>query len=146
MGGSKPAPAPAPTVVMPTPTAPTTYRSVVPLESYQDLAESMKRIEEETGKIQEQRYQEVGTPAELGARQAGLRAVEAAAYLASLPTSDKAIEQQTGKTDIYKPVQQAAQQRLSDAQKEYAEALKKVGDKPKPTISPTPSWAKRTSE
>ena len=59
---------------MPAPTAPTTYRSMVPLESYQDLAESMKRTEEETAKIQEQRYQEVGTPAELGARQAGRRA------------------------------------------------------------------------
>ena len=144
MGGSKPAPASAPQVIMPAPTAPTTYRSVVPLQSYEDLAESMKRAQEETAKIQEQRYQEVGTPAELGARQAGQRALEAAAYLASIPAGDKAIEQQTGKTDIYKPVQDVAQQRLSDAQKEYAEALKKVGDKPKPTISETPSWAKRT--
>lgn len=104
----------------------------------------MKRAQEETAKIQEQRYQEVGTPADLGARQAGREAMAAAAYLASLPVGDKAIEQQTGKTDIYKPVQDVAQQRLSDAQKEYAEALKKVGDKPKPTISETPSWAKRT--
>ena len=144
MGGSKPAPAPQ--VIMPAPTAPTTYRSMVPLESYQDLAESMKRIEEETGKIQEQRYQEVGTPAELGARQARQRAVEAAAYLSSIPSGDKAIEKETGKTGVYQPVQQAAQQQLSEAQKEYAEALKKIGDKPKATVSPTPSWAKRTAE
>ena len=142
MGGSKPAPAPQ--VIMPAPTAPTTYRSMVPLESYQDLAESMKRAEEETAKIQEQRYQEVGTPAELGARQAGRRALEAAAYLSSIPSGDKAIEKETGKTGVYQPVQQAAQQQLSEAQKEYAEALKKIGDKPKPTISETPSWAKRT--
>ena len=144
MGGSKPAP--APTVMMPAPTAPTTYRSVVPLESYQDLAESMKRIEQETGKIQEQRYLEVGTPAELGARQARQRTLEAAAYASGIPQGDKAIEKETGKTDIYKPVQQAAQQQLSDAQKEYAEALKKVGQKPVPTVSDTPSWAKRTAE
>ena len=116
----------------------------MPLESYQDLAESMKRAEEETAKIQEQRYQEVGTPAEIGARQAGRRAVEAAAYLSSIPSGDKAIEQETGKTGVYQPVQQAAQQQLSEAQKEYAEALKKIGDKPKGTISETPSWAKRT--
>jgi len=142
MGGSKPAPAPQ--VIMPAPATPATFRSVVPLESYQDLAESMKRIEEETGKIQEQRYQEVGTPAELGARQARQRAVEAAAYLSSIPSGDKAIEKETGKTGVYQPVQQAAQQQLSEAQKEYAEALKKVGQKPTPTISDTPSWAQRT--
>jgi len=144
MGGSKPAP--APTVMMPAPTAPTTYRSVVPLESYQDLAESMKRIEQETGKLQEQRYLEVGTPAELGARQARQRTLEAAAYASGLPQGDQAIEKETGKKGIYQPVQQAAQQQLSDAQKEYAEALKKVGQKPTPTISDTPSWAKRTAE
>ena len=142
MGGSKPAPAPQ--VIMPAPTAPTTYRSMVPLESYQDLAESMKRTEEEIAKIQEQRYQEVGTPADIGARQKGLGVREAAAYLASIPSGDKAIEKETGKTGVYQPVQQAAQQQLSEAQKEYAEALKKVGQKPTPTISDTPSWAQRT--
>ena len=129
---------------MPAPTAPTTYRSMVPLESYQDLAESMKRIEEETAKTQEQRYQEVGTPPDLGARQAGRRVVEAAGYLASIPSGDKALEKEAGKTGVYQPVQQAAQQQLSEAQKEYAEALKKVGQKPTPTISDTPSWAQRT--
>ena len=120
------------------------FRSVVPLESYQDLAESMKRIEEETGKLQEQRYQEVGTPAELGARQAAGRVKEAAGYLASVPTSDKYLEQTTGVKDQYKPLQQAAQADLTEAQKQYAEALKKVGTKPTPTVSPTPSWAQRT--
>jgi hypothetical protein len=142
MGGSKPAPG---QVIMPAPTAPTMLKSEVPLTSYQDLAQSMKRIQEETGKIQEQRYQEVGTPAELGARQAGRRAVEAASYLAAIPQGDKYIEQLSGKKDIYKPVEQAAQTQLTEAQKEYAEALKKVGQKPTPTIAETPSWAQRTA-
>jgi len=141
MGGSKPSPG---TVVMPAPTAPTTYQSTTPLESYQDLAAQLRRIQEETGKIQEQRYQEVGTPAELGARQAGRRELEAAAYLASIPSGDKYLTQTTGKSDQYKPVEQAAQAQLSEAQKEYAEALKKIGEKPAPTISETPSWAQRT--
>jgi len=144
MGGSKPAPAPQ--VIMPAPTAPTTYRSVVPLESYQDLAESMKRIEEETAKIQEQRYQEVGTPAEMGARQAAGRVKEAAGYLAAVPTGDKYIEQTSGKKDQYEPLQKAAKADLTEAQKQYGEALKKVGTKPQPTVSKTPSWAQRTSE
>jgi len=142
MGGSKPAPAPQ--VLMPAPTAPTTYQSVVPLQSYKAAAESMKRIEEETGKIQEQRYLEVGTPAEIGARTAGRRVTEAAGYLSSLPGGDKYIESLTGKTGIYEPVQAAAAQQVSDAQKEYLLALGKIGQKPKPTISEEPSWAKKT--
>jgi len=138
--GSKAAP-PAPTVVMPAPTAPTTYMSVVPEKSYQDMAEYMRRIQEETGKIQEQRYLEVGTPAELGARQAGRRAVEAAAYLAAVPQGDKYLQQTTGKAEPFKPLEVAAQTQLTEAQKEYAEALKKIAEKPKATVAETPSWA-----
>ena len=99
---------PSPTVVMPAPTTPTFFKSVIPLESFEDVAEAKARAESETAKIQEQRYQEVGTPAQLGARQAGRRAVEAASYLASLPTSDQYLQQTTGKTDQFAPVQAAA--------------------------------------
>lgn len=141
MGGSRPSP---PSVVMPAPTAPTTYQSVTPLESYQDLAEQLKRIQTETGKIAEQRYQEVGTPTELGARQAARRQLEAAAYLAAVPTGDKYLTESTGKTGQFEPLKAAAEQQLSEAQKEYAEALKKIGEKPAATIAETPSWAKRT--
>ena len=46
----------------------------------------MGRIEAETGKIQQQRYDEVGTPAEIGARASkGTNMLAAAAYLSSLP-------------------------------------------------------------
>lgn len=141
MGGSRPSP---PSVVMPAPTAPTTYQSVTPVESYQMTGEQLKRIQEETAKIQQQRFQEVGTPAEVGARQAARRQLEAAAYLSAVPTGDKYIEQTTGKTGQYEPVKQAAAQQLTEAQKEYAEALKKIGEKPTPTISETPSWAQKT--
>lgn len=106
--------------------------------------EQLKRIQQETAKIQEQRYQEVGTPAEVGARQAARRQLEAAAYLSAVPTGDKYIEQTTGKTGQYEPVKQAAAAQLTEAQKEYAEALKKVGEKPTPTIAETPSWAQKT--
>lgn len=141
MGGSRPSP---PSVVMPSPTAPTTYQSVTPLESYEDLAQQLERIQAETGKIQGQRYQEVGTPAELGARQAARRQLEAASYLAAVPTGDKYLTESTGKTGQFEPLKAAAEQQLSEAQKEYAEALKKVGEKPVPTIAATPSWAQRT--
>ena len=84
MGGSKPS---APTVIMPAETKPQQFQSVLPEKSFKDLAEQMNRIETETGKIQEQRYDEVGTPAEMGARSKGTNFKAAAAYLASLPSS-----------------------------------------------------------
>jgi len=84
MGGSKPS---APTVIMPAETKPQQFQSVIPEKSFKDLAEQMNRIETETGKIQDQRYDEVGTPAEIGARSKGTNFKAAAAYLASLPSS-----------------------------------------------------------
>jgi len=84
MGGSKPS---APTVIMPAETKPQQFQSVIPEKSFKDLAEQMNRIETETGKIQDQRYDEVGTPAEMGARSKGTNFKAAAAYLASLPSS-----------------------------------------------------------
>lgn len=141
MGGSPPS---APTVVMPAPTAPTLYQSVVPLESYQDVAEAMQRAEKETAKIQAQRYREVGTPAEIGARQSGRRATEAASYLASLPTPDKYLQQVTGVADPFAAARSESSKYLSEAQKQYANALSRIDEVPEPTISETPSWAKRT--
>jgi hypothetical protein len=82
MGGSKPS---APTVIMPAETQPQQFQSVIPEKSFKDLAEQMGRIEKETGKIQQQRYDEVGTPAEIGARSKGTNMLAAAAYLSSLP-------------------------------------------------------------
>ena len=59
MGGSKPS---APTVIMPAQTQPQQFQTIIPEKSFKDLAEQMNRIETETGKIQDQRYDEVGTP------------------------------------------------------------------------------------
>jgi len=84
MGGSKPS---APTVIMPAETKPQQFQTVIPEKSFKDLAQQMGRIEAETGKIQEQRYDEVGTPAEIGARSKGRNVTSAAAYLASLPSA-----------------------------------------------------------
>ena len=133
------------TVVMPSPTAPTLFQSVVPLQSYKDLAETMKRYQEETGKIQEQRYQEVGTPAQIGALAASRRVQEEAAKLAAVPTGDKYLQQTTGVSGQFEPLREANKEALSEAQKQYAEALKKSGEKPTPTIAETPSWAQQTT-
>ena len=85
MGGSKPS---APTVIMPAQTQPQQFQSIIPQKSFKDLAKTMRSIERETGKIQRQRYDEVGTPAEIGAQSRGTDFLAAAAYLSSLPKSD----------------------------------------------------------
>ena len=82
MGGGRPS---APTVIMPAETQPQQFQSVIPEKSFKDLAQQMGRIETETGKIQDQRYDEVGTPAEIGARAKGTNMLAAASYLSSLP-------------------------------------------------------------
>lgn len=139
--GSSPS---APTVVMPSQTAPTMYQSVTPLESYKDVAEAMSRAKRELANVQEQRYQETGTPAEIGARQAGIRAQEAANYLASIPGSDRYLEQVTGVEDPFRTGRVSARKNLSAAQKQYAKALENIDKKPAPPINETPSWATRT--
>jgi len=138
--GSKP----SPTVVMPPVTTPTFFKSVIPLESFEDVAEAKSRAEQETAKIQRQRYQEVGTPAELGARSAGRRSMEAASYLASLPVGDSYLQQTTGRPDQFKAARLAAKAQATEAQVDYLNALAKAGEIPEPTINKKPSWAERT--
>ena len=92
MGGSKPS---APTVIMPAETKPQQFQSVIPEKSFKDLAEQMGRIEAETAKIQQQRYDQVGTEAEIGARMAGREVQNTASYLASLPTTNRDTSFQT---------------------------------------------------
>jgi hypothetical protein len=82
MGGSKPTP---PTIIMPQESNPQAFQTIIPQKSYKDLAESMQRTEREINRITDQRYDEVGTPAELGARQRAIEMQEAASYASSLP-------------------------------------------------------------
>lgn len=142
MGGSPPSP---PTVVMPAPTAPTTYRSVVPLESYEQAADYLKRLTEKTQDIEERTFQQVGTPAEIGARQAQRRVQEQAAYLASVPSGDKYLEETTGIKDKFEPVREAARLGTVSATEAYLKALEQVDEKPKKLTYEKPEWAKSTS-
>ena len=135
MGGSPPS---APTVVMPAPTAPTTYQSVVPLESYKQASDYLRRLTEKTEGIAQQRYQEVGTPAEIGARQAQRRVKEEAAYLAAVPQTDKYMTEITGATDRFGPVREAAKLGTTAATEDYLQALQRAEEKPKAITFETP--------
>ena len=82
MGGSRPSP---PTIIMPSESNPQAFQTIVPQKSYKDLAESIRRTDNEYNRLVGQRYDTVGTPTEMGARARGVEMQEAASYLASLP-------------------------------------------------------------
>ena len=82
MGGRKETP---PTIIMPAEGAPKAFQTIVPQKSYKDMAESTLRTEKEINRLMGQRYDEVGTPEEIGARKKGVEMQSAASYLASLP-------------------------------------------------------------
>ena len=82
MGGRKETP---PTIIMPAEGAPQAFQTIVPQKSYKDIAESTLRSEKEINRLMGQRYDEVGTPEEIGARKKGVEMQAAASYLASLP-------------------------------------------------------------
>ena len=82
MGGSKPTP---PTIIMPEESNPQAFQTIIPQKSYKDLAESMGRTEKEYNRLVDQRYDTVGTAAEMGARNRGGEMQERASYLSSLP-------------------------------------------------------------
>jgi len=82
MGGRKETP---PTIIMPAEGAPQAFQTIVPQKSYKDMAASTLRTEKEINRLMGQRYNEVGTPEEIGARKKGVEMQAAASYLASLP-------------------------------------------------------------
>ena len=168
MGGSRPS---APTVIMPAETKPQQFQSVIPEKSFKDLAEQMGRIEKETGKIQDQRYDEVGTPAEIGARSKGTNMLAAAAYLSSLPKAmpdtsfqttprpfgitstpgtfeqkkGQTIAANTGKSTAPATTPKSQLDIVKDAAKQNLDAVKQAKTKGRPTatITKDPSFAKQ---
>ena len=82
MGGRKETP---PTIIMPAEGAPQAFQTIVPQKSYKDIAESTLRTEKEINRLTADRYDEVGTPPEIGARKKGVEMQAAGSYLASLP-------------------------------------------------------------
>lgn len=131
MGGSRPS---APVTYMPKPATPSLFISKVPESDFQAAGEFLGRTEELAKQYRQQRYQDVGTPAEIGARQAGVRSQEAASYLASLPQA------------VAPAAKEAATERLSAAQAEYAKALEQKDVVPEEKPFETPMWAKPAPE
>tara|TARA_R100000234_G_scaffold57523_1_gene34748 strand:- start:888 stop:1487 length:600 start_codon:yes stop_codon:yes gene_type:complete len=74
-------------IVIPEGEAPRAFQTVIPQKSYKDLAESMNRTEKEYNRVLDQRYDMVGTGADIGAKQRGIEMQEAASYASSLPSA-----------------------------------------------------------
>lgn len=72
-------------IYMPKPTAPRQYRTYAPFEDMGKVEAASIELDKQIAALQQDRFREVGTPAELGARARGRELRENAAYLASLP-------------------------------------------------------------
>jgi hypothetical protein len=109
------------------------FKQVIKNEDFQRAADYLARLRESRKTLEGQRYLEVGTPAEMGARQAGIRAQEAASYAASLPKG--------GQYDIARGT---ADSNLNQAQLDIFN--KKNAATPQEAEFTTPSWAIPTAE
>ena len=110
-------------------------------------ADEARRYREDTEKlIQSGRDIEVGTSAQIGARQRMRDYSSAAAYLSSLPKGDKFLKDTTGIASPYSDVSAVAKKELNAAQTSYANALKGIDKKPAATTYTEPEWAKSTIE
>ena len=163
-------------IVIPEGEAPRAFQTVIPQKSYKDLAESMNRTEKEYNRVLDQRYDMVGTGADIGAKQRGIEMQEAASYASSLPaasspdTSFKATPRPfdiTSKgntfqtTDGQSPkstpaaatpakslAKQAAELRHQDAKDYYLAAVKKAKETPRSYMPETkdPGFAQNPSD
>jgi hypothetical protein len=126
---------------MPAPVSPTVYQSVIPKESFAHTADYLARIQRQTQTAQDTLYSQAGTPAQLRAQNAGVDMQAAGTYLASLPTGDKYTRANSGVENKFAPAQEAADFRFSEAQQNYADALRHSYDRPAGIAQERPSWA-----
>jgi|TARA_B100000073_G_scaffold112537_1_gene90821 hypothetical protein len=165
MGGSSPTYTQE-KIYMPKPTAPRQYRTYVPFEDMQKVADFGKRLDEQTAALQQDRFREVGTPSEIGARSRGRELRENAAYLASLPGQMKdpglmginkdAFNNMVGQqpSQIFQPgttgeAITSAKQNFGAAKTAFEKAQKVKGEKAQSLVDPTafkPMYAAGTKE
>jgi hypothetical protein len=131
----------------------------------------MGRYQQQRGEIEKQRYSEVGTPGEIGARQRARDVKTEEAYLASLPgrkpagsvdrykayttgqpggletasgthnKPDTFTRSYSGARGMMEPPRGVSNTALSGARAQYADALNRVNEVPAPPKTEKPSWA-----
>ena len=163
-------------IVIPEGEAPRAFQTVIPQKSYKDLAESMNRTEKEYNRVLDQRYDMVGTGADIGAKQRGIEMQEAASYASSLPKSESpdtsfkstprpfditskgnTFQTAEGQSPKAAPAaaapaktlaKQAAELRHKDAKEYYLAAVQKAKDTPRSYMPETvnPGFAQNKSD
>jgi len=127
--GSQPS---APVTYIPTAAAPTLFESRIPEPDFKRAGQYLAKIRSDRKVAEQQRYQQVGTPAEMGARGARIQEQAAASYSASLPQGTR-----------YDAARGVASTNLQQAQ---ADAFNKQGaQNPQETEFSAPSWAVATT-
>jgi len=138
---SRGAPSAATTYVS-NPAPPVTYQALIPQKSYQDAADYLKTTTDQLNQALTAMYDQAGTPAELGAQQAGIRSRTASAYAASLPVGDRYLAATTGVTDPYAALYQDAMAQAISGAEDWQKARRKAAVTPGPLMTYTPpSWA-----
>ena len=132
----------APVSYVPSPSAATTYQSIIPNVSYQQQADYLKTTTDQLNQSLQALYQQSGTPAEIGARQAGYRTAQSGAYAASLPKGDTWLKQVTGTTDPFAQGRESSTMQNQQDQQDYMAKLKTAQTTPGYQFpNQTPSWA-----
>ena len=141
-------------IYMPKPTAPRQYRTYSPFEDMGKVEAASIELDKKIAALQQDRFREVGTPAELGARARGRELRENAAYLASLPGQMKdpglmginrdAFNNMAGKqpSQVFQPGSTgtaitSAQQNFGAAKAAFDKAQKVKGEKAKSLVDPS---------
>lgn len=121
-----------------------TYQALIPQESYWDAANYLKDTTNQINQSLLAMYDQNGTPAQIGAQQAGIRSRAASAYAGSLPVGDKYLAATTGVENPYSALYKDAMAQAVSGAQDWEDARRKAATTPGPQMTyTTPSWATR---
>tara|TARA_S200000501_G_scaffold378487_1_gene441353 strand:+ start:2270 stop:2944 length:675 start_codon:yes stop_codon:yes gene_type:complete len=75
----------SPQIVIPDQQKSKAFQTIIPQQTFQNAAEYMGRLDDEYNRTLDRQYDQVGTPAEIGARSKGRQLQGRSSYLSSLP-------------------------------------------------------------
>ena len=104
----------SPEIVIPEQQKSKAFQTIIPQQTFQNAAEYMGRLDDEYNRTLERQYDQVGTPAEMGARVKGRELQGRSSYLSSLPYT------------AGQDVRDVAKMREGDAKLAYKDALERA--------------------
>ena len=104
----------SPEIVIPEQQKSKAFQTIIPQQTFQNAAEYMGRLDDEYNRTLDRQYDQVGTPAEIGARAKGRQLQGRSSYLSSLPYT------------AGQDVRDVAKMREGDAKLAYKDALERA--------------------